>query len=124
MFTSNYARAKRLTPGLKPISISIKPPRWWKGAHYPPLCPSREMLKMARAEYDANFAEILAKLDPQKVFDDLGENAVLLCYESPDVWCHRRLCAEFLESALGIIVPEFGFEREITLAYADQRAKE
>ncbi|HEV3023262.1 MAG TPA: hypothetical protein VGX76_12380, partial [Pirellulales bacterium] len=107
MFTSNYARAKRLPPDLKPISISIKPPRWWKGAHYPPLCPSRAMLKMPRAEYDANFAAILASLDAQRTFEELGDNAVLLCYEPPNTWCHRRLIADWIETALGIFVPEF-----------------
>jgi hypothetical protein len=111
MFTSNYARADRLPSELHPISISIKPPRWWKGAHYSALCPTLEMLKMDRADYDAAFEQILAQLDPRRVADELGPNAVLLCYEAPNIWCHRRRVAEWLEQALGIEITEFGFDR-------------
>jgi uncharacterized protein (DUF488 family) len=48
----------------------------------------------------------LDKLDPQKVFDDLGEDAILLCWEAPCQFCHRRLVAEWLEKHLGVNVPE------------------
>lgn len=118
MLTSNYARAKQLQAGLVPVSISIKPPYWWRGAHYPPLCPTKEMLRMSRAEYDAQFDEILSQLDPRQVFAELGENAVLLCYETPNTWCHRRRVAEWLEQSLGIVIPEFSFERAECLPYA------
>jgi uncharacterized protein (DUF488 family) len=48
----------------------------------------------------------LSKLDPQKVFSDLGQDAILLCWEKPGEDCHRRLVAEWLEGLLGIKVPE------------------
>jgi hypothetical protein len=51
--------------------------------------------------------EVLDKLDPVKVFQELGSDAVLLCWEPPGKFCHRRLVAVWLEEALGIEVPEY-----------------
>jgi hypothetical protein len=42
----------------------------------------------------------------------------MLCWEKPGEGCHRRICAEWLETALGIVVPEFGLPREDCLPYA------
>ena len=77
------------------------------------------MLKMGYSQYrDIYFGEILAPLDPQKVYDDLHEHAagvdpVLLCWEKPpfditgDNWCHRRMVAEWFCNRLGVDVPEY-----------------
>jgi len=51
--------------------------------------------------------ETLNKLDPTKVFEELGFDVVLLCWEAPGKFCHRRLVAEWLEEALSIEVPEY-----------------
>lgn len=66
------------------------------------------------------FREILAPLDPQKVWDDLhaladGHEPVLLCHEhlrKPGEWCHRRMAAEWFEQALGAVVPETVVEQK------------
>jgi len=64
-------------------------------------------------------AEVLDKLDPLTVVMDLDRlcylpegpvEAILLCWEPPGAFCHRRLVAAWLETALGIVVPELGFE--------------
>jgi hypothetical protein len=47
----------------------------------------------------------------------LGENAVLLCWEKPWDACHRCLVAEWLEAALGLEIPEHGFDRIAYSAY-------
>jgi hypothetical protein len=64
-------------------------------------------------EYEILYRDqVLSKLDPQKVYDDLGEDAILLCHEKWDdiksgkAFCHRRIVAEWLEEELGIEVPE------------------
>jgi hypothetical protein len=64
------------------------------------------MLKMAEDAYRVEFQKILDKLDPQKVFDDLAEDAIMLCWEPPGKFCHRRLVAKWLEECLGVTVPE------------------
>lgn len=65
------------------------------------------MLKLDEASYRVEFQKILDRLDPQKVFNDLRPDAILLCWEPPGKFCHRRLVAEWLESHLGIEVPEY-----------------
>ena len=48
---------------------------------------------------------VLSNLDPAKVYADLSD-AILLCWERPGEDCHRRLVAEWIESSLGVKVPE------------------
>lgn len=61
---------------------------------------------MDEASYRKACQEILEGLDPQKVFDDLAEDAILLCWEAPGKFCHRRLVAAWLEEKLGVQMPE------------------
>lgn len=110
------------------ISISRGTPRQAAPGYrkYLALAPHREMLSMPRPEYERIFfGEILARLDPQQVWDDLHRLArtaapggreddwqpVLLCYErppfSPTNWCHRRMVASWFEEKLGVTVPEY-----------------
>jgi len=49
---------------------------------------------------------ILDKLDPAMVYKDLGENAILCCWEGPKKFCHRHLIARWLEKNMGITITE------------------
>jgi len=40
------------------------------------------------------------------VYEELGENAVLLCWEK-DGFCHRHLVADWLQEKLGIEIKEY-----------------
>lgn len=117
MFTSYFANVKKLPPDLVPVSIARGSPRGFSGRKELRLAPTWAMLKMKKPEYDAAFVEILAKLDPAEIYQTFGANAVLLCWEKPGEACHRRLVAEWLEAALGIDIPEYGFERKDCPAY-------
>ncbi len=97
------------------VSIARIPPRWmpFKGPKYMPLAPSRKLLQawqyreIGEAEYTERFyQENLSRLSPEKVLEDLGSDAILLCYEPPGKFCHRRIVARWLEENLGIKVPE------------------
>lgn len=81
-----------------------------------------DMLKMEREEYDLEFNLILQKLDPEEVYRDLirmsGPDAILLCWERPNTWCHRRRVAEWLEEALGIEITEYGMKRADVWPYS------
>lgn len=88
------------------------------GREYLDLAPSEALLKawnvkhrkISLAEYTQRFyQETLSHRSPSQVFQDLGEVAILLCYEAPGEFCHRRLVAQWLEEALGISIPEKGF---------------
>lgn len=67
------------------------------------------MLSMSYDDYIREFDIQLSQLDPVKVMQDLGDKSILLCWESPGVFCHRRCVAQWLESSLGIVIPELGF---------------
>jgi hypothetical protein len=67
--------------------------------------------------YQRYCAEILGPLNPHDVAAELAEMAaggvaVMLCYEraGSGQWCHRALAAAWLAQALGIVIPEYGFE--------------
>ena len=107
MQTSNFWHFSREPGDPRIVSISTGNPEWFQGRRYPALAPRWNMLKMDEATYREEYRKILDKLDPQKVFDDLGEDAILLCWEKPGAFCHRRLVAEWLEEKLGVKVPEF-----------------
>jgi hypothetical protein len=114
MFTSNFKSAWRHP---KAVNIARFPPRNWVGRHYFSLAPEPWMLKIKDlAVYDQVFKDqILAKLDPKRVYEELGEDAVLLCYEIPGEYCHRRVVAEWLENSLGIQVPELVVPRTLEM---------
>lgn len=46
------------------------------------------------------------KLDPNKIIDQLPDGAVLLCYESPNKFCHRHIVSYWLRHRTGIDIQE------------------
>jgi len=97
MQTSNFARSGS---DPKAVAISRTRPRGWTGRAYEPLAPPWRLLAEALSgeideeEYTRRYrSEVLSKLDPAAVYADLGEDAVLLCWENSGAFCHRRLVA-------------------------------
>jgi hypothetical protein len=82
MKTSYFAKYH----GNNGVSIAIKPAPGFIGESYPDLYPKWSFLKQYKLDCDkeaytkAYYAEVLNKLDPQKVYADL-ENKTLLCWE-------------------------------------------
>lgn len=122
MQTSYFGNVRNLPEELEPVGIARGTPRGFKGRSVKSLAPTWDMLKLSREEYDERFDAILAGLDPRAVYEELGDRAVLLCWEQPGVWCHRRRVAEWLETELGLVIPEYGYAREDTLLYRDMPA--
>lgn len=112
LYTSNYARHGK---DPKAVCISIKPMWWFKGRCYYPLAPSWEIVegvksgRITEKEYTIEYLKKLETLDPQKVVDDLGDGAIMLCYESPKDFCHRHIVAHWLNKKLGLDVQEMFF---------------
>ena len=117
MYTSFFANVANIPAGLRPVGIARGTPRGYKGESDKRLAPTWAMLKMSREEYDRHFVAILDRLNPRELYESLGENAVLLCWEPPNIWCHRRLVAERLEQAMGVEIPELGLKRCEVLPY-------
>lgn len=105
MRTSNFARH-----GSDPnaVAISLGVPKWFKGRVYKALAPTGDMIHLTdEAKYTRLYYErVLNRLDAKKVAADLGPDAILLCWEKPGDFCHRRLVAEWLYVNAGIKVPE------------------
>ncbi|PFP29383.1 hypothetical protein COJ96_10795 [Bacillus sp. AFS073361] len=119
IYTSYYANIKKLPADMVPIGISVGKNKFFQGQYDLRLAPTWAMMKMDREGYDKAFAEKLSKLDAKEIYDSLPNNAVLLCYEKFNDWCHRRAVAEWLEAELGIEVTEWGLEREECFPYAE-----
>lgn len=68
------------------------------------------MLRSSERQFDDLYWTRLEALDAQRVYRDLvalaGPDALLLCHEKPGIPCHRLIVACWLESTLGIHVPE------------------
>jgi len=94
------------------VSIAGRAPEWYHGREYKKLAPTLSIFKKYKADGDTlyytehYYKEVLQKLDPKKVFEELGPHAVLLCYETPGKFCHRHLVAKWLSDELGVEVLE------------------
>lgn len=132
MNTSYFAKYK----GENAVSIAGKCPDWFKGREYKKLAPKYNFFQKYKRMIDssidksgligANYfpaleekriqaeefyiqnyqKEVLDKLDAKQVYEELGENAVLLCWERPEKFCHRRMVARWLEKELGVKITE------------------
>ena len=109
MQTSYYAKSAK---NLNAVSIAAKCPDWYKGREYKKLAPKYWFFKKFKEDGDEEFytkqfyKEVLDLLDPKKVFDDLGENAIMLCWEKTGKFCHRHIVADWLTKKLNIKIDE------------------
>ncbi len=117
IYTSYFAVTKSLIKAnIKPIGISLYPPQWYLMSgqtNMQILAPTREILALkSNSMYTQQFNIMLDSLDADNIFRAIGDLAkdrdcALLCFERPGEFCHRRLVAKWLESHLGIEVPEW-----------------
>ncbi|MGH2357927.1 MAG: hypothetical protein ACRDGJ_07915 [Candidatus Limnocylindria bacterium] len=106
IWTSNYRFAGRHPNA---VATSRGVPRWFTGRHYDALKPLPFMVKI---KDEARFTrlyrkKILAPLDPYKVIEELGNEAILLCWEPAGTFCHRAVVATWLKTETGLYVPEW-----------------
>lgn len=111
--------------GKHAVSIAVITPVWYKcdtdsgkPREYKKLAPPGWLLNAFKDKNGSHYKDeayytemytkyVLSKLDPQQVYDELGENAVMLCWEKAGDFCHRRLVAKWLKEKLGIEVSEY-----------------
>lgn len=117
MYTTYFARLRSLPPDVVPIAICAKPPAWYRGACYTKLAPRYGFFSEWKktgddAYYVKCFREqVLARLDARTVYEELvslagTEHIALVCFETPDKFCHRHLVAEWLRES-GYDISEF-----------------
>lgn len=95
------------------VAICIYPPIDWAGLRFPALEPERSIFfaikngQLTQKEYEKLYIQnTLGRLDPKNIYN-MFKNNVLLCWEDPGEFCHRRIAAKWLEESLGISVPEW-----------------
>lgn len=106
IYTSYFGNLPNLPKNLTRISIARYSSKFPDIPRYEPLMPSKGLLfKMKNGlatefSYKKSFNSQLYSLDVDKVLSDLSEIAgendiVLLCYELPGQFCHRKLVSEW-----------------------------
>ena len=86
----------------KCYSIARKPPYTFKGGFIFELAPSIILLysylqhKINIKQYTKIFNSQLEGLDCSLICNKLQDGSILLCYEKPDVFCHRHLVADWI----------------------------
>lgn len=94
----------------------------------------KEFRKKIEDEYIYSYYETrLKNLDVEKLLNILkekfGSEIILLCHESIDKFCHRRLVADYIELETGIYIPEVsidesGIVKKLTpIRYTDRLKK-
>lgn len=110
IYTSYYSNKalRSVVGGFRLIGISQRIPKWFTGEVFKTLAPSWTMIHMNNIDDYVRLytSQILARLNPHEPVNKL-DNAILLCWERPEKFCHRRLVAEWLEQTTGHEVPEF-----------------
>ena len=118
IYTGYYSKTKEYeSHGLIPVGISGKIPDGFTGSRYQQLAPKYDWWKRWHDEHMSNdwfvekyYETVLNQLNPALVLSDLqkiGKDIILLCYETPEKFCHRHLAAEWLNKKLNLNICEF-----------------
>lgn len=104
MYTTYFANVKKLDTYRNLVSIARKTPPGFPGRIFLQLAPPEELLWRTKNSGDYNsyieeYYEMLYELDVHKIAKELGPDAVLVCYEGKDKFCHRHLVAMWLSDA-------------------------
>lgn len=109
MKTSYYAKSGN---NINAVSIAGKCPPWFSGRQYKKLAPKYWFFQKYKNDGDKDFyieqyqKEVLDILNPIEVYHELGENAILLCWEGKDKFCHRHIVSKWFQDKLNVIVEE------------------
>lgn len=115
---TSYFFSNKLTKEDNLVSISISPPKKIMEKLpniyiYSKLCPSWNLVqsyklgKINEQRYVELYSSIiLNKLSARTVYDELRSDAILLCWERPEKFCHRHIVANWLSTILEIKIEE------------------
>lgn len=118
IYTGYWAKAKEYErKGLIPVGISGWIPDGYKGRTYKKLAPKYSWWKewhdnnLSETWYTDKYNEtVLNQLNPVNVATEIqsfGPDVVLLCFETPEKFCHRHLVAKWLHERANIDVQEY-----------------
>lgn len=114
IYTTYFAKLKKLPENIIPIAICTKPPSGFRGLIYRNLAPRYDFFMQWKVTKDNEFftenyiGQVLNNLSPVKVVTDLyyqigtapcSCDIALVCYEKSTDFCHRHLVAEWLRKS-------------------------
>lgn len=107
VYSSYYARACKIIPDWRLISISIGIPDNFNGEIMRELNPPQQLLYdyknglCSEDEYTKRYMDnILSKLNPLDVYNKI-KGKVILCYCGKGSFCHRNIVLKWIEDNLG-----------------------
>ena len=123
IYTSYFAKMKKIPEDIVRISICAKAPDWYDGIQYKKVAPKYGFFQEWKKNKDNSYyvehfnSEVLDTLKAENVYSDLkelsgGKDCVLLCYEKSEDFCHRHLVGYWLEQKLGVDVEEYDYKPE------------
>lgn len=121
IYTSYFSNLTNIPDNVIPITICGKVPKGYVGEDFKKLAPKYEFWHEWTINHDDSYyvkhfqAEVLDILDVDGVVKRLseisgGKDVVLICYESPEKFCHRHLVADWLIKA-GYEVAEYEYRK-------------
>lgn len=114
IYTTYFAKLKKLPENIKPIAICAKPPNGYTGLIYRALAPKYDFFAKYKIngntkEFAENYiGQVLNQLNPTRVVTELYYqlglapntcDIALVCFEKTTDFCHRHLVAEWLREA-------------------------
>ena len=125
VYTSYFANLKSLPEDIFPISICGRAPDWYTGTQYKKLAPKYDFFMKWKETQDNDYyidcfnKQVLNTLNTDEVLEELYElsnykDIVLLCYETPDKFCHRHLVADWFNKA-GCPCEEYGLGKVVLI---------
>jgi uncharacterized protein YeaO (DUF488 family) len=118
LYTSRWANRDLAHLDVVPVGISRGVPRWRTPYRYKLLrllAPSREAFGISEPqEFERAYKAELEKIGLERIVSELwriseehgGRPLVMLCWERPGEFCHRRVLADWIEKNVGVEVPE------------------
>jgi len=120
IYTSNYAR-KGTDPNA--VSISRRPPDWFKGPHLKIIAPTWDMIcgvkegRISEEEYARQYLAQLNRLELSMGWlnwlNSWPHPTYFLCYETPTDFCHRHVFAEWVKRKHGFLIQEWKNPKEL-----------
>lgn len=108
IYTSYFARASKIVPDRRLVSIALSTPESWGGIYLRELNPSPALLysfkngNITKEEYEEVYRkDILSNLNPILLSNKLV-GKVMCCWEKTGVFCHRHIVMNWFESNLGL----------------------
>jgi len=134
IYTSYFAKAKNhprvLSGELRPMSIAANRPSCWPDVEecfsfkpYPNLPSALKKGDITPPVYASTYRRQNLDCISRYVIDRLIEaidNTVLLCYETPEKFCHRKIVARWLLERGRVVVHELDYDGRLPVFEDDQ----